>query len=171
MRELTPLDRGAHLARDRDQCVAAHGVSAVRGLSRAASYPIEHGNGPFVLNAAGVEGARGLEQHDLYLLVCHGPMLDTARYDDEVAGAERDDAIAELHAKGAAMHEKHLVFGLVMMPHEGTLELRGLHLLAIEVRENLRTPMASERRELLGEIDLLDAARWRRGWHGTLYSI
>src|SRR5262249_28652347 len=76
-----------------------------------------------VADVAGVQRRGRLEQEDVSLLVCYGPVLDATRHDQELAFLQPDVAIAELHAKPPLDHQEKLVLVVVMVPHEGSLEL------------------------------------------------
>src|SRR5664279_9020 len=112
-------------------------------------------NRAFAHHVPRVERARGLEHQNLGFLFRHGPMLHAARYDEHVARREINRSIAKLHAEGAAMDEKELVLVLVMMPVEGALDLRDLHVLPIELADDSRTPVIVDRGELSREHHLL----------------
>src|SRR5206468_4488629 len=101
-----------------------------------------------VADVARVQRRRGLEEHDLDFLVRDRAMLHPARYDDKLTRPQLDDAIAQLQTKVATMHEKELIFVLVVMPHERTLELCELDLLAVQLTNDLGTPVVGKRREL-----------------------
>ena len=105
-------------------------------------------HGAVARHVAGVQRARRLEQNDLDLRVRYRSVLDATRHDEEVARLELDMAIAELHAELAAMHEEHLIFVIVMMPHELADELHELDVLAVELTDDLRGPVLRERGEL-----------------------
>src|SRR5690348_176049 len=101
-----------------------------------------------IANVPRVQGRRRLEEQDLDFLIGDGPVFHASRHDEEIARPELDHLITQLHAKTAAVHEKELVFILVVMPHERTLKLRELHLLSIQLADDLRTPVIVECREL-----------------------
>jgi hypothetical protein len=47
--------------------------------------PVQLLDGPLVHDVAGVEHRRGLEEQNVDLLVCDGPMLDASRDENEFA--------------------------------------------------------------------------------------
>jgi len=89
------------------------------------------------LHVPSVQRAGRFEQDDLHFFVGNRSVLDTTRNDQKIAGLEIDRAIPKLHAKTPAMHEEHLVFVIVMMPHELTHELHDLYVLAIQFANDL----------------------------------
>jgi len=82
-------------------------------------------------------------------------VLDPAWNDEELARIKRDDALAEMDFEMALENEEQLVFVLVVVPHELALELDELHVLAVELADDARTPVLRELPELLGEVYLL----------------
>ena len=82
-------------------------------------------------------------------------VLDAARDDDELAGSELDDMIAELDAKGATHTEEELVLMLVVVPDEGTTKLDQLHLLTVELPDDLGPPVLCDLPEFRGKIHLV----------------
>jgi hypothetical protein len=78
-------------------------------------------------------------------------VLDAARHDEQVARAELDDAVAELHAEAAAVHEEQLVGVVVVVPDEGALQPGELDVLAVERRDHVRAPRRADAREGVGE--------------------
>lgn len=79
-------------------------------------------------------------------------MLDAARYDEELARTEMYSVILELDTEAAAYSEEQLIFVLMMVPDEGSLELDELYLLAVELSDNLGSPVFGDLREFLSKI-------------------
>ena len=82
-------------------------------------------------------------------------MLDAARDDAELARGHLELAVAQAHADRALHDEKHLVLVLVEVPRERPEELRDLHVLPVELADDLRHVSLVEPRELLGKADLI----------------
>src|SRR6266850_1848212 len=83
-------------------------------------------------------------------------MLRNVRDDDELARLDYELLVSELHAQPAFHHEEQLVFMLVVVPDELTLELRELHVIVIHFAHDLGTPLILKPAEHLGEIDFAD---------------
>src|SRR2546423_1675993 len=98
-----------------------------------------------------VERRCRLEQEHLGLRIRHGPMLDTARHNDDVTGRQVDRAISKFHAKRSAMHQEQLVLVIVMMPYERSGELDELHLLPVQLSDDPRIPLIIDRRKFFRE--------------------
>src|ERR1039457_4289708 len=109
-------------------------------------------------DVAGVERALRLQEHDVGFLVSGRKMLDAARNDDEFARMNDDlafDAIlAHLHAQPTLDHEEQLVFVVVVMPHELSLQLHKLHVKVVHLAHDLRAIVIGEQRQLLRHIAL-----------------
>ncbi len=73
---------------------------------------------PFVVHVARVDHVGGFEDQSFDLVVGCGAVLDAARHDGHLAGAEFEHVIAELEAHAAAPNQKELVGIGVTVPHE-----------------------------------------------------
>src|ERR1019366_7378273 len=62
--------------------------------------------------------------------------------------------LAHLHAQRTLDHEEQLVFVVVVMPHELSLELPKLHVKVVHLTHDLRAIVIGEQRQLLRHIDL-----------------
>ena len=71
---------------------------------------------PVVDYIAGVPCLDRFKQQHFHLLVGHGPMLDAAWNNHEVARTERHGAIARLDAKRASPDKEDIVGLVVLMP-------------------------------------------------------
>jgi hypothetical protein len=80
-------------------------------------------------------------------------MLDAAGDDQQLALADGDGAVAELHRERAVEDEEELVFGLVAVPDERPLQLHQLHVLAVQLADDLRVPVGAEPGEAFLQID------------------
>src|SRR5688572_31951033 len=80
-------------------------------------------------------------------------MLDPSRHDEELAFLDRHVPIAELHREAALHDEKQFILMLVVVPHEFALELHQLHVLTVQLSDDLRAPMSIEERQLLAKVD------------------
>jgi hypothetical protein len=80
-------------------------------------------------------------------------MLYAARNDEELALANRDDVVAELHGERALEDHEELVLCLVAVPDEGPLELDDFDVLAVELADDLRVPVRGESGEAVLQID------------------
>ena len=85
-------------------------------------------------------------------------MLDPARDDDELALFERDGLVTELDSEPPLYPEKHLIFMVVVMPYELTLELNQLDQLSIEFACNVRLPVLVDEGEFGGEINFVHSS-------------
>ncbi len=97
-----------------------------------------------MLDVPGVPRCRRLEDQHVDFSIRSRSVLDAPRDDDEFTFCERDDAVAKLDTERAAHDEKELVLVLVMMPHELALEFDELHLLAVELADDLGSPVLSD---------------------------
>src|SRR4051812_4280464 len=93
-------------------------TTAGGAVKKDASEPLEFVDGEFGFNSARVLNLGWLEQQDFHFLFGDGPMFNAARNDEEIALAQFDAAIAELHAEAAADDEEKLVFIRVRVPNE-----------------------------------------------------
>lgn len=75
------------------------------------------------------------------LLLSHGLMLDAAWDDDELALADLNVTLAELHGEPAFDHEEQLILALVMVPYELALELDELDVGVIDLADDLGAPV------------------------------
>src|SRR5437667_7900244 len=85
-----------------------------------------------ILHLAGVEGDVDLGGQRF------GAVLDAARDDDELTGADVAVAVAQLHAQAAGHDEEQLVLGVVMVPDELATQLDDLHVHVVHVADDLR---------------------------------
>lgn len=90
-------------------------------------------------------------------------MLDPVRDNQEFAFIQFDDSVAKFDLHSAAPNEKKFILLLVMVPGENALEFYQLHLLTIQLADNLRSPMFAKGAELLGEINLFHRSRVAHG--------
>jgi hypothetical protein len=119
-------------------------------------------NGSLRDHVTRVERRGGLEEQDVDFSLGDRPMLDASRNDDELALGHGNDAISEMHVEAPVQNEEELVFVLVLMPNEFALELDELHVLAVQLTDDLRIPVSVESRELFAKVDLLHATSWLR---------
>jgi len=82
-------------------------------------------------------------------------MFHTMRHHDELPFLDPHVHIVELHSKSPFHDEEHLVFVVVVMPDELTLELIQLHKLSIELSDNKWLPVFSYLLELLLDVHFL----------------
>src|SRR5271155_3288089 len=114
---------------------------------------LQLGHGALVGHVAGVERGGRLEEHHGTLLGCARAVLGAAWDDDELTFADLNVTGAQLHGEAAFDYEEHLVFMIVMVPEEVSLELDQLHVHAVDLTHDLRLPIFSERGELLRDVD------------------
>src|SRR3954469_15557374 len=101
---------------------------------------LQLGHGALILKIAGVERLLRLDQHDVDFFVGVRKMLDSMGNDNELAWT--DDLLplhpvfADAHLERAFDDEKHLVFPLVVVPHEVALHLRHLHIHVVHFTDN-----------------------------------
>ncbi|MNE92539.1 hypothetical protein D3C80_1902750 [compost metagenome] len=86
-------------------------------------------------------------------------MFDAARHDDELAGSQGLDAVAELDAKAPLPHQEHFLGLGVAVPGEDPLHLDQPHVLPIQLRRDARPPVVGKAAELLLQIDDLAGHR------------
>jgi hypothetical protein len=110
---------------------------------------------PPILDLARVPRARGLEDEDLDFVVRRRPVFHAVRHDDELAGPDLDDTIAEFHAETAADAEEQLVLALVLVPEERALEFDQLDFLSVQLADDFRTPVLADQGQLLGDVYLV----------------
>jgi hypothetical protein len=89
----------------------------------------------------------------VHLVLRDGPVLDPLRNDEQVAGAQRDAAVAQLDRELTLQHEEEIVRVVVLVPDELALNLRDHDVVAVELGHGARLPVLGERGELLGEVD------------------
>jgi hypothetical protein len=120
-------------------------------------------NGAFVLYVSGVESGSRLEQNDPAFFRGHGPMLDAARNDDELAFfyplVRMIMMVAELHAEAAFDDEEHFIFVVMMVEDEFAIELYELDLLTVEFGGDSRLVVVGEFRKFFGDVNF---------WHAIL---
>src|SRR6266852_4047585 len=80
-------------------------------------------------------------------------MLDASRDNDELALADDGFMVAEFHAQRAFDDEEELVFDVMVMPDEFTLELDGLHRAIIDFANYAGMAVVGEAAELFFEVD------------------
>ena len=115
-----------------------------------------------LLQARILSEAGRLDEHHAALRLGHRPMLDALGHHQHLPLGELDRAVAELHRERALQHEEHLVLLGVAVPVEGADELRELHLLAVQGRDDSRRPVIGEELQLVGKVDGVHAARVSR---------
>lgn len=90
-------------------------------------------------------------------------MLDPARHDDHLALRELDHPVTELHAERAFENVEELVLVGMAVPDELTREFDELHVLTVELGDDLRAPVLGEGGELLLQVDLVHGDTWNAG--------
>lgn len=110
------------------RCARGRVATAALPPTGAASDLLQLVEREFVLDVAGVERRRRLEEEDVDLVVGHRPVLDAARHDEEFPLLQLDRVVPELQAEPALHDEEQLVLVLVVVPRERALELRQLDL-------------------------------------------
>src|SRR5437899_3693663 len=98
-------------------------MAGCRSRRERISDALELGDSPFVGDVSRVQRRIRLDQDDVDLFVGNGAVLDAVRDDNEFALAHHTLTVAEFHAERALHDEKKLVFVIVMMPEEFSLEL------------------------------------------------
>ena len=78
-------------------------------------------------------------------------MLNFVRHDTEFARVYHDGVVAELNEHLAAPYQEQLIFMLVFMSWKHASEFHQLHLLTVQLRDNLRTPMLVDQCKLLSQ--------------------
>src|SRR5512140_1614556 len=131
--------------------------------ARRISDPVEHLPRQRAAGVAGIERRHGLEEEDVGFLLGDWTVLDATWDHEELAGGKADGPVAQLHVEGALDDEEHFVFRLVLVPRERSLELHELHVLPVQLGDDLRIPVRGAERELLPEVDLVEAAYHAHG--------
>ena len=108
-------------------------------------------DGAFGFHPARVVDVLRLEQQNPHLLLGDGPVLDALRDHDDIARADLDFPVPKLHGHPPPDDVEQLVLFIVGMPEEFPLNLGELDVLAIELGNDLRSPLVLEQTELLGE--------------------
>lgn len=98
--------------------------------------------GPVPTGVSGINGTDWLEKHNMNFAFGAWTMFNTARYDDELSLLDRDRPIPKEHVERARHYQEHLVFMLMRMPNEVTLKLDQLHMLTVELTDDLRNPVS-----------------------------
>src|SRR5881396_3646729 len=94
-----------------------------------------------VHDVAGVACVRGFKHQNFGLGVGHRAMLDATRHDAELTGLQSHAAVAELDSHPTAPDQEELILTFVMVPGKDTGELHQFHFLAVQLRNDLRSPM------------------------------
>ena len=89
------------------------------------------------------------------LLVGDRSMFDALGNDDQLPLVEPEGSVAELHTEASLDDEGQLVLRLVVVPRERTRDPHDLHVLPIQLTDDLRTAVVGEERELFGEVHLV----------------
>src|SRR2546429_140583 len=79
-------------------------------------------------------------------------MLHASGHDKKFSGLDLDLSSAELHDELSFDHQEELAFMLMMVPDEIPLELRQLHIVFIQLADDLGGKMVREEREFLGDV-------------------
>jgi len=107
---------------------------------------------------AGVQRAGGLKEEAVDLLSGDGAMLDATGDDEEFILSEGYGAVAKLHLEGALEDQEHLVFGVVLVPDEFTLELDEFDVLAVQLADDPGSPVVEEEAQFLLQVHLVHGA-------------
>ena len=121
----------------RDRSVFSFDPSAVESVK------VKNSNGEFTLK----RGPSGI------IVAASMVMLDAARHDQKLPFPKTHHGVPELHVELAAQNHEELVFRIVPVPDEGSLELHDLDVLSVQLADDLRVPVRREERELLLEVD------------------
>ena len=81
-------------------------------------------------------------------------MLDALRYNDELTRRKLNRAVAKLYSKTALYRHEKLIFLLMMMPRKIALELNELHLLPVQLTNDLRPPVFGDQRKFSARLIL-----------------
>ena len=92
------------------------------------------------------------------LLSGDGAMLDATGDDEEFALREGYGAVAKLHLEGALKDQEHLIFGVVLVPDEFTLELDELDVLAVQFADDPGSPVVEEEAQFFSQVYLVHGA-------------
>ena len=111
--------------------------------------------GTFVLDLSGIDGARWFNEHNRDFIVRHRPVLHTTRYNEKFIFLQYNCSVAKFEGQFSIQDQEHLVFFLMAVPDEFTLQLGQLHLLSIEFTGDPRMPMVREQSEFFFQIDLI----------------
>src|SRR6516225_5793231 len=86
-------------------------------------------------------------------------MVDAARDDDELTRLDDEfmflSVLAYTHAQRTFHDEEQLVFGIMVMPDEVTLDLDDFHVEVVDLADDLGLVLLGEQGKLLGKIDFL----------------
>jgi hypothetical protein len=104
---------------------------------------------------AGVQSGGRFEQEKPTFLVSDRTVLGPSGHDDEFAFLDPLMAVAKFHPEAALDHKKHLVFVLVVVEDEFTLQFVELKVLTIEFSGDVRLPVLGDLGEFLGDVDLV----------------
>lgn len=124
---------------------------------RCRPHPPEMLHRSFVAHVAGIQRGGRLEQQNMHPIFCHRLVLNAPRHNEELAFLDNDIALTQPHKQRAFDDEKELILVLMVMPDELPLQLRQLHLLAIGLTDDARTPVLGEERKLFLQIDFFTA--------------
>lgn len=108
-------------------------------------------DGPIRLHTARVVDVLRFEQENPNFFVCHGPVLDSLGHDNDLSRSNGHFSIAEFHGHAAPDHVEQFVLVIVGVPQEFALDFGELHILTIELGDDLRGPLFVEQSKFLGE--------------------
>src|SRR5213594_2534579 len=86
-------------------------------------------------------------------------MLDTTRNDAEFTGLQSHAAVAELDSHPTAPDKEELILPFVMVPGKDSGQLHQFHFLAVQLRNDLRSPVLVNQRKLLFQGAFVHAVR------------
>jgi hypothetical protein len=107
----------------------------------------------FVLDVSRIERGSWFEEDDPTFLLSYGTMLDHARDHDELAFFDPLVAVAKFHAEAAFDDQEHFVFVLVVVKHEGAVELDELNLLSVKFGGDAGFVEVRDLGEFFGDVD------------------
>ncbi len=78
-------------------------------------------------------------------------MFNTPGHDEEFSGVQFHLPVSEFNAESTGHYEKEFIFVLVVVPDELTLEFGELHLLPVQLSDDMRVPVVGNLGELFGQ--------------------
>src|SRR5918996_986760 len=132
---------------------------------------------PLAALVARVRGPKRLDQQKLAHLGGLRTMLHALGHDQKVPGTQFHVPFSHLHGQPTRYHEKELVGVVMLVPNPVSLDLDELHLVVVQVSDDLRSPEIVELAQAFFEIHLRHAfllnpsgdLRWPLFLNGSAY--
>lgn len=106
-----------------------------------------------VLNAAGMVNVLRFEKQDPNFFLGKGPVFYPFGNNNDFTGSDFDLSVPEFHGHGTLDDVEQLVLSIVGVPHEFSLNPGQLHILPVELGDDLGAPLVGETIKFLEDVD------------------